>query len=236
MPRIHIWTPESDYDRDAVCCIARKILDYYDYDLEIYFVGKSTWNNVGKEPGGFKKAVDIYLKKDDLVIFLIDSDGIQSQAQRRKESNSLFNQILQVVQTSEGKAKLILMVQELEAWLLIDCLGICCYFAENPKNRDNPDWINFAKRQQPGKTNLIAESESGGKGAKEFLEELSKAILTKKNPNLKNKPNNLKAMKYDEKQSPAIAKYIEINHQTIQRNDSLKEFAQCLQQLANDKK
>ncbi|MEB3148015.1 MAG: DUF4276 family protein [Sphaerospermopsis sp.] len=234
MPRIRIWTPESDYDSDAVFCIARKIVDYYNYELEIDFAGKSTYSQVARKPGGFKRAVDIYLKKDDLVIFLIDSDGIQSQAQRRKENNSLFNQIQQIVTTSQGKAKLILIVQELEAWLLVDCLGICCYFTDNPKNRNNPDWINFAKRQQPGKTNLIAESESGGKGAKEFLEELSKVILTKKNPNLKNKPNNLKGMKYDEKQSPAIAEYIEINYQTIQRNDSLQEFAQFLQQLGND--
>lgn len=198
MPSVRLWTPESDYDSDAVLCISRKILDYYDNKLEIDSVGNSTYNQVTIKPEGLKRAVDIYLKKYDLVIFLIDSDGIQSQAQRRKEKKSLVNKILPVVQASEGKAKLILMVQELEAWLLVDCLGICCYFTENPENRNNPDWINFAKRQQPGKTNLIAESESGGKGAKEFLEKLSKAILTKKNPNLKNKPNNLKAMKYDE--------------------------------------
>lgn len=232
MPRICIWTPESDYDRDAVCCITRKIVDYYDCDLEIHCDGKSTYNNVAKKPGGLKRAVDIYLKKDDLVIFLIDSDGIQSQAQRRKEKNSLFNKIQDVVKTSEGKAKLILMVEELEAWLLVDCLGICCYFTARPQNRDNPDWINFAKRQQLGKTNLIAEHESGGRGAKEYLEELSKAILIQKNPNLNNKPKNLKTIKYDERQSSKIAQYIEITNQTIQRNDSLEEFAQCLQKLA----
>ncbi|MEA5552053.1 hypothetical protein VB713_13980 [Anabaena cylindrica UHCC 0172] len=231
MPSIRIWTPESDYDRDAVCCIARKIAQYYDCDLTIDYATKSAFSEVARKPGGLKKAVDIYLKRDDLVIFLIDSDGIQSQAQRRKENNSLLNQIQQVVQASEGKAKLILMVQEFEAWLLVDCLGICCYFTEKPENRYNQDWINFSRRKQLGKTNLIAESESGGRGAKEYLEQFSREILIKKNPNLKNKLNNLKNMQYEEKQSPKVADYIEIDDQSIRRNDSLEEFAKCLKDL-----
>lgn len=235
MPSVRIWTPESDYDRDAVCCIAKKIVEYYECDLKIEYATKQGYNDVARKPNGLKKAVDIYLKRDDLVIFLIDADGIQSQAQRLKERNSLFNRILEVVHSSGGRAKLILILQEIEAWLLVDCLGICCYFTKNIENRANRQWIDFANRKQLGKTNLIAEATPGAKNAKEYLEELSKEILIKKNPNLRDKPRNLKELQYDEKQSPEIAKVIDITNQTIRRNDSLAEFAQCLKQLAEDK-
>ncbi|WP_244329086.1 DUF4276 family protein [Tolypothrix sp. PCC 7910] len=128
---------EQGYDRDAVCCIAKKIVEYYECDLKIEYATKQGYNDAARKPNGLKKAVDIYLKKDDLIIFLIDADGIQSQAQRRKESNSLFNKIQEVVNSSGGKVKLILIMQEVEAWLLVDCLGICCYFTKNPENRSN---------------------------------------------------------------------------------------------------
>jgi hypothetical protein len=48
-----------------------------------------------------------------------------------KEPNSLINRINKVVAQSQGKALLILIRQELEAWLLVDCQGICCYFTKN---------------------------------------------------------------------------------------------------------
>ncbi|MBD2213687.1 hypothetical protein H6G27_28040 [Nostoc linckia FACHB-104] len=235
MPNVRIWTPESDYDRDAVCCIAKKIVEYFECDVKVEYATKQAYNDAARQPNGLKKAVDIYLKKDDLIIFLIDADGIQSQAQRRKESNSLFNRIQEVVNSSGGKVKLILILQEVEAWLLVDCLGICCYFTKNTENRSNRQWVDFANRKQLGKTNLIAEATPGGKNAKEYLEELSKEILIKKNPNLKDKPRNLKELQYNETQSPEIAKIIEVTNQTIKRNDSLAEFADCLRQLAVDK-
>ncbi|XWK86044.1 MAG: hypothetical protein U7127_17675 [Phormidium sp.] len=234
MPSVRIWTPESDYDRDAVCQITQKILKYYNCDLEIQYLGKQTYNNavIKKQQDGLKKEVDTYLKRNDLVIFLIDADSSKSQAKRRGEKNSQLNRIEGVVNTSNGKVKLILMRQELEAWLLVDVLGICCYFTKNSENRNNQDWIKFARRKQPGKTNLIEEAEIGGKNAKEYLVELSREILIKNNPNLRNKGDNLKSSQYSEDQSPKIAQYIEINRETINRNDSLAEFAQCLKQLA----
>lgn len=234
MSSIRVWTPESDYDRDAVCQIAQKILKYYNCDLEIQYLGKQTYNNAvtKKQQDGLKKEVATYLKRNDLVIFLIDADSSKSQAKRRGEKNSQLNRIEEVVNASNRKVKLILMRQELEAWLLVDVLGICCYFTKNPENRNNQDWIKFAKRKQPGKTNLIEEAEMGGKNAKEYLVELSQEILIKNNPNLKNKEKNLRESQYSEYQSPKIAQYIDINRETINRNDSLAEFAQCLKQLA----
>lgn len=234
MSSVCIWTPESDYDKDAVCQITQKILKYYNCDLKIQYLGRDTYNNavIKKQQDGLKKAVDDYLKHKDLVIFLIDADSSKSQAKRRGEKNSQLNRIEAVVNASNGKVKLILMRQELEAWLLVDVLGICCYFTKNAENRNNQDWIKFARRKQPGQTNLIEEAELGGKNAKEYLVELSREILIKNNPNLKNKEKNLKASQYSEDRSPKIAEYIEINRETINKNGSLAEFAQCLKQLA----
>jgi hypothetical protein len=67
------------------------------------------------------------------VIFVIDHDGPQAQANRRQEPNSLINQIEEVVKLKEfqGRVHLVEAVNELEAWLLIDCTGIFCYFAQN---------------------------------------------------------------------------------------------------------
>ncbi|MEA5616998.1 hypothetical protein VB711_03950 [Cronbergia sp. UHCC 0137] len=232
MPSVSLWVPESDYDRDAVSCIAQKIVEYYKCEnLNIKCVGKATYNDVARKPDGLQKAVNTYLKKDQLVIFLLDSDGIQSQAQRQKEPNSLINRIQEVVNSSGGRVKLIFMVQELEAWLLVDCLGICCYFTKNDKTRQENKWISFTRGIQLGQTDLIAEAESGGKGAKEYLVKISKEILIKKNPNLKDKHENLKKLKYDENESHEIAKFIEISHQTITRNQSLAEFAKTLKEV-----
>lgn len=232
MPSVRIWTPESDYDRDAVICIAKKIVGDNKLDLDIQSGSKQGFNDVVKKPNGLKKAVDTYLKRNDLVIFLIDADGNQALDKRKGEKNSLVNRIEAVVKASGGKAKLILILQELEAWLLVDCLGICCYFTGNAKTRSNGKWIKFASKKQIGKTNLIEEANVGGKGAKEYLVELSKEILIEKNPKLKNKPKNLKESQYDEKESPKVAECLEINSQTIKRNDSLEEFTECLKQIA----
>ncbi|MBK1986477.1 hypothetical protein A0J48_002760 [Sphaerospermopsis aphanizomenoides BCCUSP55] len=236
MPSVRLWVPESDYDRDAVYCIANKIVIFYGRnDIKITIGSKQGFNTAihPKNKDGLKKAVNSYLKNDDLVIFLLDSDGRQSQSQRRNEKNSLFNRIEEVVNSFEGRVKFFPMVQELEAWLLVDCLGICCYFTKNADNRKNKEWIRFANSKQRGQTDLIAEAEAGGNGAKECLTELSNQILIKSNPHLKDKLKNLEERKYQESQSFKIAEYIEINHQTLNKNQSLLEFSQCLQQLAN---
>jgi hypothetical protein len=227
MKSIRIWTPESDFDSKTVRCIAQKIVEYYDSNINVLDSTKEAFNQAIKktDSDGLKKAVDTYLISSELVIFLLDADGVQSEAKRLQEPNSLINRINRVVAQSQGKALLILIRQELEAWLLVDCLGICCYFTtKNQQTRSDPQWVKFAKKHQIGKTDLIIEAESGGKNAKEYLVDLSKLILKKINPRLK--PKDLKKLQYEENYSDKIAKELEINHQTIARNDSLSEFAQ----------
>ncbi len=230
MRSIRIWTPESDFDSKAVRCIAEKIISFYGSDIKILEASKMAYNQAFQknQKDGLQKQVNIYLKTSDLVIFLIDYDGIQSYTQRSKEPNSLVNRITEVV-NSIDKAILVYIKQELESWLLVDCLGICCYFTNNENIRTKQDWIDFSKRNQCGNTELIVESVPGGKGAKEYLVDFSDSINLKINPNLAKKLDNLKQKRYSESDSPQVAKYMEINQKTLARNESLREFAKYLQ-------
>ena len=214
MSSIRIWTPESDFDSKAVRCIAEKIVQFYKSDITILDSTKEAYNQAVRK-NLLDKAVKNYLKTSELVIFLIDEDGIQSQAERLKQPNSLVNKITEVVNSIDN-AILIYIRQELESWLLVDCLGICCYFTKDENTRIKPDWIKFAQKNQHGNTDLIVEVVSGGKGASEYLEKiLSDKINCKINPKLENKLDNLKQKRYSKSNSPQVAKYIEINQKTL---------------------
>ncbi|PZV11889.1 MAG: hypothetical protein DCF22_13505 [Leptolyngbya sp.] len=228
MNSIRIWAPESDTDTDskAVRCIAEKIVSHYGSDFRILEGTKEAFNQASRQPDGLVKAVNTYLKSSRLVIFLLDADGVQSQAKRKEEPNSLINKVTRAVQQSQGKAVLVLIQQELEAWLLVDCLGVCCFFTKDSKIREKQKWVNFSKKNQAGKTNLITEAELGGKNAKEHLVELSKKILKVANPKLK--PSDITQNQYSEQISDQVAKCIEITQGTLIRNDSLLEFSQHL--------
>jgi hypothetical protein len=226
MDSIRIWAPESDTDSRAVRCIAEKIVSYHGSNFRILEGTKEAFNQASRQPDGLIKAVNTYLKSSCLVIFLLDADGVQSQAKRKEEPNSLINKVNKAVQQAQGKAILVLIQQEIEAWLLVDCLGICCFFTKDTKSREKQKWISFSKKHQAGKTNLIVEAELGGKNAKEHLVELSKKILKTANPRLK--PSDLTKNQYSEQISDQVAKYIEISQETLARNDSLSEFAQHL--------
>lgn len=232
MPSIRIWTPESDFDSKAVRCIAEKIVAFYGSDIKVLEASKMAYNQAFQknQKDGLQKQVNIYLKTSDLVIFLIDYDGIQSYTQRSKEPNSLVNRITEVVNFID-KAILIYIKQEVESWLLVDCLGICCYFTNDENIRKKQDWIEFSTKKQHGNTELIIESVPGGRGAKEYLVNFSDSVNLKINPNLAQKLNNLKQKRYSESDSPQVAKYIEINSQTLTRNESLRGFAELLKKL-----
>ena len=139
MPTVRIWTVESDYDRDAVKCLANKLATYLQLDnLSVQVAGRSAIPKKHNSP--LRRATQNYLRQDDCVIFVIDVDGSMSNHQRRQEPNSLINQVEQVVNDRhfDGKVFLAQAVQELEAWPLIDCLGILCYFA-----RQSPQYRRF---------------------------------------------------------------------------------------------
>ena len=118
----------------------------------------------------------------------------------------------------------------MEAWLLIDCLGICCYFKNDKTIRQDKTWIKFAQKSQCGETSLIVESERGGKNAKEYLRNFSRRIISKINSNLK--PRDIDKKEYTEGMADSIAEFINVNEQTINHNESLRQFADHLDAIA----
>ena len=242
MPTVRIWTVESDYDRDAVECLANKLVTHLQLDnLSIQVVGNSALPRPNRQGSSLsdilRRATQNYLKRDVCVIFVIDQDSPMSIHQRRQEPNSLINQVERVVNDRhfDGKVFLAWAVQELEAWLLIDCLGIFCYFArQSPQYRrfdrdrigQNPSFRRLVDRHQTGNTENIVEAEIGGKGAKEYLEDFSEQILQAINPSMPQK--NISAKQYKEAISPEVAEHIDINQRTLQRNNSLRRLGRVL--------
>ncbi len=238
MPTIRIWTLESENDAKAVKCLANKLVTHLQLaNLSIQTAGPKAVpkrNQRGASSSDtLRMAVQNYLRQDDCVIFVIDSDGPMSSHQRRQEPNSLINQITQVVRDRRftGKVFLAQAVQELEAWLLIDCLGIFCYFAskvaqyrENCRDRvsANQSFRRLVSSYQKGDTEKIVEAETGGRGAKEYLIELSEKILLALNPNKTHR--NITREQYRENLSPEIAEHVLIDQQTLRRNNSLRKL------------
>ncbi len=160
--------------------------------------------------------------------------------QRRQEPNSFFNQVSQVVKDSSlrGKIHFAPAVQELESWLLIDCLGISCFFASKRRQyrEDCRDKVlsdrllsPLVRNYQKGDTQNIVEAVEGGRGAKEFLIVFSEKILLGLNPNMRER--NLKRERYREGMSPEIAEPVVINQKTLQRNKSLRHLGSLLAQF-----
>ncbi len=240
MKTVRIWTPESNTDSKFAKIIADKIIKFYKEedlklkepkleDVSVIVLGKSNYNDVFRKDDGLLKAVTNLLKQCDFVIFLLDFDGIQSHAQRRNEPNSHINKIESVINRIPEKTKLLYMCQELEAWPLIDCLGVCCYF-KNADIREDGDWIKFSKKSQSGKTDLITEAERGGNNAKEYLVNFSRKVIKRINPDVK--PKDIDQKEYTENTSDRVAEFVYINQETINRNDSLKKFSLLLCEIA----
>lgn len=91
--QIHIWAWESDYDREAVLNLAQQYVLKMGLDVQVTASGRSAL-----KPGESLRSGTLnYLKQARRVIFVLDRDGNQSQAQRRREPNSLINQVEKVV-------------------------------------------------------------------------------------------------------------------------------------------
>lgn len=234
MPSIRIWTLESDNDAKAVECLANKLTKYMRLgQRRIYTAGRR------KPSIKLEEAIQNFLKRDDYLILIIDRDGPRAYHKRLQDPNSLINQIKRIVRDRRfaGKVFLVEAIQELEAWLLIDCIGIICYFAtKRPHYRDdcrakvskNSSFNNLVKRYQNGNTETIVGT-GDGKGAKEHLIEFSVKILRELNPKLSS--NAIKNARYRATISPEVAEHIEINKETLRRNNSLKELGDVIAQF-----
>jgi hypothetical protein len=241
MPSVRIWVPESDYDEQAVRCLAENVVAYLGTELRVYTAGERAYTAVGRKirsnPRAFVIAVEQYLKQDDYLIFVMDRDSPASLVRRKSEPFSKINLIEYAANASElqGRVFLSLMIEELEAWLLIDCFGICCYFAgkdcsEQARAKHKKTFYRLAHKYQRGNTEHITEPEPGGKNAKEYLESFSEAIIRHSNPRIRH--DTLDRNKYHERLSPELAKCIEINTETLARNPSFKQFVALLQKCS----
>ena len=235
MPSIRIWTLESDNDAKAVKCLANKLKEY----LKLETMSIDTTGRL-KPPARLRDAIRNLLEDEDCVILIIDRDGPIAHHERLQQPNSLINQIKQIVNDPNFADKVFLVeaIQELEAWLLIDCLGIFCYYAtkraqfrENCRSKvsANRPFKRLVDRYQKGNTENIVEAEQGGRGAKEYLTEFSERVLRELNPNLTQR--NIDREKYQETRSPEVAEHIEINKETLRRNNSLKKLGDVLAQF-----
>ena len=237
MPSIRIWTLESDNDAKAVKCLANKLKEY----LKLEAMSIDTTGRL-KPPTRLRDAIQILLEDEDCVILIIDRDGPIAHHERLQQPDSLLNQIKQIVNDPNfaGKVFLVEAIQELEAWLLIDCLGIFCYFATKraqsqyrnncrDKVSTNPSLKRLVNHYQKGNTEIIVESVRGGKGAKEYLIEFSEKILSELNPNLR--PKNIRREKYRETLSPEVAEHIVIDEETLRRSNSLKKLGDVIGQF-----
>lgn len=242
MPSVRIWTLESDYDARAVRSLAEKLAMHLQLDrLSIQVSGKTAIprpQGRGVSPHELlRKAVQNYLKQDDCVILVIDSDGPMSSRRRRREPNSLINQIMQIVNDAsfDGRVYFAPAVHELESWLLIDCLGIsCCFAGKRSPYKDNcrrklsshPSFARLIGRHQPGDTENIVEAVAGGKGPKEYLTDFSERVLLGLNPNMPRK--NIRRERYREAMAPEVAEHIVIDRQSLGRNASLRRLGNYL--------
>ena len=235
MPSIRIWTLESDNDAKAVKCLANKLKEY----LKLEAMSIDTTGRL-KPPTRLRDAIQILLEDEDCIILVIDRDGPIAHHQRLQQPNSLINQIKQIVNDPNfaGKVFLAEAIQELEAWLLVDCLGIFCYLATKraqyknncrDKVLENSSLKRLVNRYQRGNTENIVEATQGGRGAKEYLIEFSEKVLLALNPNMPLK--NIGREKYREALSPEVAEHIVINRETLQRNNSLKKLGDVMGQF-----
>jgi hypothetical protein len=86
MSRVTIWALESDNDAKTIKCLANKLATHLQLaKVSIRAAGKRA---IPRRPRGkpadvLKRAVKNYLKQDDCVIFVIDTDGPMASHKRR---------------------------------------------------------------------------------------------------------------------------------------------------------
>ena len=233
MSSIRILALESSNDAKAIRCLANKLMTFRQLTpFTIYTAG-------GPQPQ-LRKVIQNYLKQDDYVIIVIDNNGQMTRYNRSQQPNSLKNQSMAIVNDSDFADRVFLVeaVQELEAWLLIDCIGIFCYYAtkraqykENCRSKVFADssFKGLVNRYQKGDTESIVEPVSGGRGAKEHLIEFSERVLKQLNPNLTQR--NIDREKYQETRALEVAEHVQINAETLRRNNSLKKLGDIIAQF-----
>ena len=149
MSTVRIWAVESDDNAEAVESLANSLVTNLKLDnLSVQTVGKKAFPmpNGSSESlkGELKKAIRYYLKRDDCVIFFIDSQGSMTTQPRLQKAGVLIKEIKQIVADPcfAGKVFFAPGVQELEARLWRAHLGI-----EDPERAARMDYAEARFRE-----------------------------------------------------------------------------------------
>ena len=113
MLSVRVWNLESDRDPKAVKFLENEFIRFRQLgDIAIRTAGRSTLRKCHRKgapiSSSLRKAIENYFKQDDYIIFLIDTDQ-----QRQQESNSLINQLKQVVKDC-GFSNKVFFVQDIQ--------------------------------------------------------------------------------------------------------------------------
>ena len=97
MTSIRVWNLESDHDVQAVKFLEGEFVKYRQLGyLAIRKTGRSALRRCHRKSApissSLRKAIEHYLKQDDYIIFILDSDQ-----QQRQESKPLANEVRQIV-------------------------------------------------------------------------------------------------------------------------------------------
>ncbi len=117
MSTIRLWMIDSE-------CADKSVPHFNFENLSIQTAKSKAFlkrpRNGSSSNGALRRATENYLKRDEYVIFYIDRNSPMLSHLRQQDSNSLINQIEEVIHDSnfDGKVSLARDFQELEAGLL----------------------------------------------------------------------------------------------------------------------
>ncbi len=145
MLSVRVWNLQSDCDAKAVKFLENEFIRFRQLgDIAIRTAGRSTLRKCHRKgtllKDSLRKAIQYYLKQDDYIIFIVDSDQ-----QGQSESKSLVVQIRRVVEDGDFSDKIFFMpdIQECTDSIPIEWQRIVSRFrieVESERKRFREQW------------------------------------------------------------------------------------------------
>ncbi len=145
MLSVRVWNLQSDCDAKAVKFLENEFIRFRQLgDIAIRTAGRSTLRKCHRKgtllKDSLRKAIQYYLKQDDYIIFIVDSDQ-----QGQSESKSLVVQIRRVVEDGDFSDKIFFMpdIQECTNSIPIEWQRIVSRFrieVESERKRFREQW------------------------------------------------------------------------------------------------
>ena len=145
MISIRIWSLESDRDAKAVKFLENEFIRFRQLgDIAIRTAGRSTLRKCHRKgtpiSSSLRKAIEHYLKQDDYIIFIVDSDQ-----QRQEGSKPLANEVKRVVKNCNLSDKVFFApdIQKDESAIPTQWQDIVSHFrseVESERKRFREEW------------------------------------------------------------------------------------------------